>query len=188
MLGKANGKPNTNYKPTNHKQPPSQTPKPKKPHRNSERCEEPKNPHSATMSATSGNSATQGRVDVHNEHSRVPVLISQIHISCTCALFVAPCMVVEKRTQQSPTTNHQPSSLSQSQHYRYITGELEYRTKGNSWLTLSLLLHELHDRRVRINILLHHLRNCHLEVLLRDVDPSFTQSKHASFCTHRLIV
>jgi hypothetical protein len=69
MLGKANGKPNTNYKPTNHKQPPSQTPKPKKPHRNSERCEEPKNPHSATMSATSGNSATQGRVDVHNEHS-----------------------------------------------------------------------------------------------------------------------
>ena len=118
----------------------------------------------------------------------VPVLISQIHISCTCALFVAPCMVVEKRTQQSPTTNHQPSSLSQSQHYRYITGELEYRTKGNSWLTLSLLLHELHDRRVRINILLHHLRNCHLEVLLRDVDPSFTQSKHASFCTHRLIV
>lgn len=54
----------------------------------------------------------------------------------------------------------------------------------NSLLVNSLK--HLFEGHILLNVLFHHFRHCHLEVLLGYVYPPLSKSKHASLCANSL--
>mmetsp|Transcript_32410 Transcript_32410/g.64337 ORF Transcript_32410/g.64337 Transcript_32410/m.64337 type:complete len:417 (+) Transcript_32410:261-1511(+) len=90
--------------------------------------------------------------------------------------------------QISPIPARVPPSLSHQSLALLFSSSVSGPSNFHSAFLCTLLLPQFLQRHVLICILLHHLRDCHLEVLLSHVDAPLSECKHSGLRAHSLVL
>jgi hypothetical protein len=84
------------------------------------------------------------------------------------------------------TTLSAPTPLARSHYFVRLTSSALLHPHSFVQTPPSELLRQHIETHISVGVLLHHFRNCHLEIILRNVDTPLPQREHTGLCTDGL--